>query len=170
MIIWSTHKLERALARGELTPWGKVKYLVLPAVISALFGSAYVITPRYGMSPPEFNGLFSLLFGVLTAYLTYRGIRHCLRQNEQIDGKAFFERFAVLSVPPMFRVAAFIVPASIGMMILFAQFPQFPVLRFRGPIAIAALSPPATYAFYWMLGNSIRRFGEMVRMEEPEGS
>jgi hypothetical protein len=170
MIIWSSQKLERAFAQGKLTPWSKVKYLILPAVISSLFGPAYVIKPRYGSRPPGFNMLFSLFFAVLTAYLTYRGIRGCLRQNDQIDGKAFFERFVVLGVPPMFRLAAIIIPLSVGMMIIFAQFPQYPVLRVRGPIAVAALSPLATYAFYAMLRNSIRRFGEMKKTEELEGS
>ena len=170
MIVWSSKKLERALARGEITAWGKVKYLILPAVMSVLFGPFYVIRPLFGERPPALNSFFSFVFAVLAAYLTYWGIKRCFRQNEQIDGKVFFERFVVLVVPPAICVIAIVVPTSVALLMLaVALREQIPFLFRRAPVLIAALGPLGTYALYSMARNSFRRFGELSMMQEPEG-
>jgi len=70
MILWSSEELERALAAGELDSWTKVKYVIVPAVIGSLSTPFYVFRPIYGVRAPAINSLFSLIFAIVSAYLT----------------------------------------------------------------------------------------------------
>ncbi len=59
MILWSSKELERALAGGELDPWTKVKYVIVPAVIGSLSVPSYVFRPIYGERTPGIDSLFT---------------------------------------------------------------------------------------------------------------
>lgn len=170
MILWSSQKLEEALARGELSSWTKVKYLILPAILSSLSWPFYLISPSYGNKPPIFNRLIMLVFSVLTAYITYRGIKSCFQTNEGIDGKLFFERFAVLFVPSFVRI---MVATFLGSILLLAIIghnrERFPFLFQGVSIIFAAFGPIITYALYAMIRNSFQRLGKLLERKIPKG-
>jgi hypothetical protein len=103
MILWSSRKLEHALAGGQLSSWSKVKYLMLPSILGSMSLPFYIVQPRYGA---EESMLVETILSILAAFLTYWGIKQCFHANQQIDDKYFFERFAVLFVPPFVRATA----------------------------------------------------------------
>lgn len=164
MILWSSQKLEEALARGELSSWTKVKYLILPAILSSLNWPFYLISPTYGEKPPVFTRLIMLVFSVLTAYITYRGIKSCFQANEGIDGKLFFERFAVLFVPSFVRIMVATFFGSILLLAIIGLNRERFLFLFQGvSIIFAAFGPIITYALYAMIQGSFKRFGKLQK-------
>ena len=170
MIIWSSRKLEHALAKGELDDWTKVKYLIIPTILATLSGPFYIIRPIYGQKAPALNSLFTFIFAIVMSYLTYWGIRKCFRENCQIDEKMFFERFAVLSFPVLVRLITIFTPVTIILMIILYGFlkNRFPDSLDRASIAASALGPIITYMMYQMLSSSFRRLGDIIRTENPK--
>jgi hypothetical protein len=128
-------------------------------------GPFYVVHPRYGERESLANVAFSSCCSLLIAYLTYRGAKRCFLENQAIDGAAFFERFAVLFVPPMMRLmAAFFL---ISVLIVYGGMSW----RDESPADVAwvsyvtsALGPVVIFAFYSMLGRSFQRLGAIVRV------
>jgi hypothetical protein len=163
MILWSSRELEQALAGGELDAWSKVKYLMVPAVLGSLSVPFYVLRPVYGTRAPALNSLFSLLFAILTAYLVCWGLKRCFIANNKIDGKAFFERVAILVVPILLRIIVVGIFGSLAMLIVIVNLrDRVPALFHRGSILFSAFSLILTYATYVMLVNSIRRLGKLL--------
>ena len=163
MILWSSRTLERELAGGALSSWEKVKYLLLPGVIASLGGAFYVFRPVYGPEQPDLNKAFHVVFAVLTAYVWYRSVKGCWQENERADGEAFFERFAVLSLPPLIRVIVIAFAAAVSILIVTGLLKErAPVLFERAPILIGAIGPVGTYVIYTMVRASIRRHGELL--------
>jgi hypothetical protein len=163
MILWSSRELERALAGGALDAWTKVKYLMVPAVLGSLSVPFYVFRPIYGTRAPALNTLFSLIFVLVTVYIVYRGLKRCFTANNEIDGKAFFERMAILAIPIMIRIIAVSIPASIALLIIVGRFKdQVPMLSRVTPIIFSSFGPIITFATYVMLVNSIRRLGKLL--------
>jgi hypothetical protein len=171
MILWSSKELERALAQGQLDSWTKVKYVIVPAVVGSLSVPFYVFRPLYGERAPAINSLFSLIFAIVTAYLSYWGIKRCFVANREIDGEAFFERIAVLLLPILVRIVTVAVLVSIALLIVLGKLrDRAPVLFHRSGIAFSAFTPIIAYVQYVMLTNSIRRFGRLVKAKESAGS
>ena len=171
MILYSSRKLEKALADGKLETWAKVKYLIIPVVLGSPAGPFYVIWPRYGTRVPTLDSFVSMLCSFLIAYIAYRGIKRCFNINQNIDSKAFFERFAVLFIPPLIRVIVIGTPLS--MVIIFgasALRERFPILLKQASLISALLGPVITYAMYSMLWNSFQRLGKLIKKEEFNGS
>ncbi len=171
MILWSSKELEQALAGGELDSWTKVKYIIVPAVIGSLSTPFYVFRPIYGKEAPAINTLFSLIFAIAAAYLSYWGVKRCFIANREIDGKAFFERTAVLALPIFVRIMVVVLLVSVALLIVIGNLKdRVPVLFQRSGIIFSAFTPIITFAAYVMLTNSIRRFGRLVRAKESAGS
>lgn len=172
MILLPARKIEAALAAGTLDPWAKVKYLILPAVLGSLTGPFFIIRPLYGERRPQLDSLGLFVCSILTAYLTYWGIKRCFRTNRSIDGKAFFERFAVLLVPVMIKVMLAIIPLGLavvfGAIALQTQAPYN--LKPAFSIFSSALGPLTTFAIYVLLNNSFVRLGNIIGRGEPDGS
>ena len=163
MILWSSTRLEQALASGQLDSWTKVKYLIVPAIVGSFAVPFYVFHPVYGQKAPALNALFSLIFGIVTAYLYYWGIKRCFIANSSIDGEAFFERLIVLGVPVLLRIIAVVAPLTIVLLIILGNIKdRFPMVWYRAGILFSAFAPITTFATYVMLTNSIRRFGRFV--------
>ncbi len=170
MILWSSRRLEQALARGQLDSWTKVKYVIVPAVIGSLFLPSYALRPHYGERTPAINFLFSLIFAIVNAYLSYWGLKRCFLANRDIDGQAFFERTAVLGVPIFIRIITAVIPGSIALLIVIGSLKdRVPMLFHRAGIVFAALTPIITFVTYLMLTNSIRRFGRLIKLKESVG-
>ncbi len=160
MILWSSRKLEEALAKGWLSGWTKVKYLIIPAVITALWGPFFLLEPRYGQRPSAINLPFQLIFSILSAFITYWGIKKCFTINSNADGKDFFERLAVLTLPVLIRIMVYSVAFFIlGAVIL--KIMEWELFTFEiAPSIFSALNPIFTFILYSMLINSFRRFGQ----------
>jgi len=171
MIIWSSRKLEGSLARGELSNWTKVKYLIIPAVWGSLSGPVFFLQPTYGQRQPQHHFGFWLLLALLGALLAYRGVKKCFHANESIDNRAFFERFAVLTVPVIVRLTVIMLPVSLLLLGMIGMMKElYPVLYQNTSFVFGTVAPVLTYVFYSLLYHSFVRFGELIREEEPEGS
>ena len=164
MIILSSRKLEKAIASNKLSQWNKVKYLILPAVLGAFSGPQYIIQPYFGERIPAFDGLVQSIAAILSAYFTYRGIKMCFQENEQIDGKMFFERFALLGVPPFFRAMVIFLPISIILWNVVRIYQaQVPFLYNHFVIVSSVFGPAITYSIFYMTKNSFSRLGQLIR-------
>ena len=170
MILWSSEKLEQAFAAGELDSWTKVKYMMVPVMVGHLYTPFYVVRPVYGERAPAINYLFSFFFAMVALYLTYWGLKRCFIANREIDGKAFFERIAVLAVPIFFRIVAATILASLLLgFVVGVLVDWIPAVTHWVPILFSAFTPILAYATYVMLTNSIRRFGTLLKAGATNG-
>jgi hypothetical protein len=167
MICISSKKLEHVLAERKLDSWAKVKYLILPSVFAVLFsGPYYVIRPYYGDRSPgmNINDIVLLLCGIISAYLTYRGIKQCFQSNQEIDGKAFFERFTILFVPPFIQIMVLSILLCLSILIPAGIFrKEIPFLYKYSTIFTAILCPVVIYILYLLIRNSFIRFGKLIK-------
>jgi len=165
MRLWSSSKLERELARGQLSEWEKTKYLLLPLILGSLAGGPiYLITPRYGPTRPTLGSVGMLCGGVLMALVTYYGIRMGYRANQKIDGEHFIERYTVLSVPIFIKFVVGFIPAMIGMMIVArALGTALPFVKQNLSFILQLVFPLVYLWFYSLVAASIRNFGLQLR-------
>ena len=164
MVLLSSRKLEQVLADGKIETWSKVKYLILPAVLGSLVVPFHIISPWYGPKEPALNIFVSVPCNILTAYLTFWGIKRAFLENLKIDGAAFFERFAMLCVPPMIRVMA--VTLLLSLVVTFSRIPvpeEGSLVFTRASIFFSVLGPILTFAVYSMVRRSFQRLGELIR-------
>lgn len=170
MILLSSRKLERVLGGGKLDAGEKLKYLMFPTVLGAVLGSVlFTVRPHYGQRIPTLTKDAYVVCGFLSAYLVYRGIKRCFETNRAIDSKAFFERFAVLLVPPMLQVG--IASVVLSLVVGFGAFAlreRVPHVFDRALIASAAFGPLAVFVMYSLLNRSFRRLGKIVDAGESE--
>jgi len=160
LIIFSSRTLEIAISEGQLVNRTKVNYLILPMVLSSLSGPFFVFRPTYGEPPPELlHKLLSMVCSILAAYLTYRGIIQCYFTNKQFDGMEFFERFAILFVPPLMKMVVITVPPSF---LLFTMVNKYELLSHVLPSMFVILGPLVVFIFYRMLNNSFYRLGCII--------
>jgi hypothetical protein len=171
MILWSSRKLEHALAVGQLDPWTKVKYLLVPVVMGIFSGPFYILRPVYGQKPPPIYSLVSFICAVLSAFIAYWGIKICFSINNKIDGNRFFERLAVLTVPVLIKVAVFFFSFSLIFVVVFSSLKDRVSSLFQWTyIIISALNPIVTYTMYSMIRNSFERFGRLVERMHSQPS
>jgi amino acid transporter len=169
MIWMSSKKLECALAEKKLDSWAKVKYLILPAVIGALAGPAYIIRPYYGYRMPSAHMLAFTLCGVIAMFIVYRGIKQCFYANKNIDDKDFFERFVILGVPPLFKVAILSILLFFLIFIPISKLrEEIPFLHKHSYIFTSLLSPILSYILYFFIRNSFIRLGELMKRKNKE--
>ena len=165
MRLWSSEILEIELARGQLSEREKVKYLLLPILFVAFIGGPITwIAPRYGLRPPRSDILVALLNSLLMVAVTIYGIRKAYRANQQIDGRNFIERYAILVLPVNVRFAAMLAPILVAVLVALrlldarisgGMAPLYPFYRLVFPLA--------TLGFYQMLVRSFSRFGRHLR-------
>ena len=158
MRLWYSRLLEHELAEGRLSEWEKTKYFLFPLMLSAfLSGPIWMITPNYGPIPPVTERFFTLLGGLITAAITYIGIKMGYRSNQRIDGKNFIERYAILSVPIFIR---FIVIAT-TLMIIILIFLRHSMRDSVSPFLHVII--PLAYLYYFhLVALSIDRFGDCI--------
>ncbi len=168
MFFLSSKELEYVLAEKKLDSWEKVKYLILPIVLGALFSKPFfLIQPHYGMRMPYIDMLVFVICGILSAFLTYSGIKKCFYTNKITDDKAFFERFAILSVPPLFKIVAISIVLSLGILVAASKLrEEIPFLFKHVSIFISLLGPITTYIFYILIDNSLFRLRELIKDKE----
>ena len=163
MIILSSRKLEQTLANNSLSEWGKVKYIILPALIVSLFPPPYFLRPSHGQYPPMLNSLIGLLFVIINVVITYNGIKKCFGTNQKTDGENFFERFFILSIPVFIKFILIFFILSIGLVIGMQSLKEsFPILYKRYPIIFSLSLPFITWLYYHLLSDSIRRLGALM--------
>ena len=170
-MIWiSSRKLEYALAEEKLNSWAKVKYLILPAILGVLSGGPfYIIRPHYGVRIPNIDMLALVIYGIISAFLAYSGIKECFYTNKSFDDKDFFERFIILSVPPLFQVAALTIILTLTFAIAISKLrEEIPFLFKHASMFSSLLGPVVTYIYYLLIRNSIIRFGELIEEKNQE--
>ena len=171
MIILSSRKLEQALASNGLSPWDKVKYIILPVVVMGLFPAFYIFRPIYGKYPPILNSLIGIIFMIISAFLTYKGIKKCFKTNQNADAKNFFERFTILSVPVCMKFILVLFPLTVALVFIMIPLKDsFPEFYKRFPIIFTASSPFLTWIYYHLLTCSIKRHGELVHTDKRKNS
>ena len=165
MIIFSSKKLEKAIAENKLESWGKAKYIIVPAVISALIGGTlYLISPLYGERAPMLNTSLQILFNILLALVTYCGIKKCFQTNKDMDEENFLERFVILSLPIFIKFALVLTPILIIYYVIVGTIREsHPELFKRAPILVYGSIPIACYLYYSFLNRSFTRLGTLIK-------
>ena len=167
MILWSSRKLEKALAEERFSEWEKAKYYLWPAIWGALAGGPmFLLRPYYG-SKPNHHGIFILVGCMLMALVTYYGIRLGYRENQNIDGKSFIERYTILSLPVVVRFVVWLIPVMVVFLFVFAGLTRSApeVRKLTGPI-LRFVFPVITFWLYCQIARSVRRFGDHLKLKE----
>ena len=167
MIIFSSRKLEQAIAQDSLPNWEKAKYAILPAIISMLLiGPTYIVRPLYGAKPPFLNSIITFLFNVVAAFIIFYGIRKCFRTNEETDRKEFLARYAILSVPVLIKFLLIFIPITFVLIIIIDAMSGTNQETFKGfPVSISILSTLLVYLYYCLLNRSFARLRELIHQD-----
>jgi len=169
MILFSSRKLEKALAEGNLSNWVKTKYIIVPAVIMSLFSLPYIFQPIYGERIPLLNSFFNFIFVITGAFITYFGIKKCFQTNETFDRRNFFKRFFVLSVPVLMKLIIIVFPLTIIAGICAYRLRVIhPTIYKRFPIALSLLGPVITYIYYRLINASLIRLTNLIKGKDGD--
>ena len=163
MILFSSTKLEGALAANTLTSWDKAKYIIVIIILYSFSGPIYVITPSFGQKPPLWNSLISFISTSLVILFTYFGAKKCYSTNKAADDADFVGRFAALFVPLTFKFLAFMLPLFI--VAAFFAFSASSEKEVRTTIFAYFLHAGAaigTYLFYIFMNRSFKRLGKLI--------
>jgi hypothetical protein len=164
MILFSSTKLEKALADNKITNWQKAKYIIIPAVVFAPIASIVnFVSPRFNERPPGIHFLIELLFTIITMVITYFGIRYCFKINEIIDRQDFIMRFSILLLPVTFKVIFIFLPLSLivtGIIDYIAK--QHLNLLNKFFLIFLALMPIVTLIYFSLLVRSFRRLDALL--------
>lgn len=162
-MILKSKKVEYALANNKFSEWEKVKYLLLPMVVTALFGGpAYILKPRYGNIPSTADSMASIIGAAIVAAVTYWGLRRLYQTNGKIDGKEFILRYTILSLPvsikfiliftPCFAILIFSLP-------VIADLLNDPSIKHQGMLYFHIAIPLLVTWYFNLLNKSFKRFG-----------
>ncbi len=163
MILFSSNKLEHALAAGSLSSWDKAKYLIFIILLYSFSGPIYVLTPSFGPKPPMWHSLLSLVSTTLVIGLTYVGAKKCYLTNKATDDIDFSGRFAALFVPMTFKFIAAMLPIMvIGAIIAFSTSSDKELRMNVFVYFLYSMIPIGTYLFYNFLNRSFKRLGILI--------
>lgn len=135
--------------------------------VGALGRSAWILGPRYAGDPPAKLGLISVACYVLAAELVYRGIQRCYRTNCHIDGRSFFERCVLLTLPPSVVTVCTLLAMTLAVLVVaLGTLRDDPHVQESYPGVLYAFGPLGVAAFYWLANHSFIRFGKLLQAEE----
>ena len=166
MILFSSHRLERALVENSLSSWEKAKYIILIIIFYSCSGPFYVITPSFGPRPPVGNSLVNFVSIILTIIFTFFGAKKCFLTNKAKDDANFIERFAVLSIPvaiKVFTISAIIIFIGSFLIDKCESFPCYNSITY----IVDLMSPVITYIYYLLLNNSFKRLAILAKERIP---
>lgn len=157
MIIFSPKKIEDALRAGSFTSWEKSKYIILTAVVTSFGEPFYLIAPAI-IKQANITGteiLVRLLVTLIGLIITYFGVKHCYKIND--DSDKFIERFICLRVSWTANFALTLGPINLA--ILYIARKHLDTAIFHG---VSAFIGPVTIAlFYWALSGSFKRLSQV---------
>ena len=168
MILFSQNKVETKLAHNEFSEWEKVKYFLVPPIVTALMGGPiFLVRPRYGVSSPWQNSVSILLGGVILVWIIYCSVKRIFKTNERTDGKDFITRFTILSVPVFMRYFLIFTPLCLVGIIVFAALTRnAQELRVYFSIVVNVVVLIITALYYASVNKSFKRFGERIGARE----
>jgi len=163
MIVFSSIKLEQALAASSLPSWEKAKYIIFIIILYSLSGPLYVLTPSFGAKPPIWHSLTSLVSTILVILFTYFGAKKCYQTNKGIDDTDFVGRFAALYMPMTFKLIAIMLLAMVlAALIIYSSAFDKGTRKNSFVYFIDITGPVSTYLFYIYLNRSFRRLGILI--------
>lgn len=170
MIIFSSRKLESALAEKRLTSWQKAKYIIVPAVFFILIGGPlYVLRPIYGTRQPLFLTICWCISSILSALLTYRGIKMCFHANEAGDGKDFLARLAILTLPVAAKYTVLFIPFTLCLLIILRMMSKiYPWVKEQPVLVFYGVIPLAVYVYYVLIRRSFNRFAALLERKDTD--
>ncbi|MEQ9343757.1 MAG: hypothetical protein RIN53_11895 [Gammaproteobacteria bacterium] len=116
--IVNAEALANELHAGTLSEFRAIKHFVVAAIVGG-FVFYYPIGIEYAGSQIGIFGnlLESLLFFMIFGVISYFGIWLCFQANSKGDGKDFFLRMSVLTLPVMIRVWIVAILAGVPVLI-----------------------------------------------------
>ncbi|MCB8932551.1 MAG: hypothetical protein M9921_06960 [Fimbriimonadaceae bacterium] len=164
MILFSSRKLESVLANGELGPWDKARYAIIPSVLGALGGLSYLVRPAFGQHTPAEVALVGSTCQVLAAILAYHGFKRCFETNQSFGGESFLERFTILLLPPLLITGIIGISLSLTVIGIAATLRQgVPEAGVWAGGTVAVMNPLFVWVLYRMLDCSFERLGTRLR-------
>ena len=167
MILFSSLKLEKAIAEGEITGWQKAKYIIIPAVFMAPFASTtFLISPKFQTRPPGFHTLIQFVCTIGTMVITYYGIKFCFKANNKIDNHNFIERFCILLLPVTLQLILIFFPLTLLITgINYAIYRHQQDILTKYSIMYVIFGPIYTVIYYSLLLRSFRRLGKLLEKD-----
>jgi hypothetical protein len=164
MIFFSSKKLEAKLAHNQLSDWEKVKYMLIPSMLSSLLsGPIFFVRPYYGPHHSTLQAIGSLAGGILVAIAIYWGIKRNYQTNEKIDGKNFIVRWVILSFPVFNKFLVGFLPGTLIFLIVSAAATRnSPEVRKYIPTLLTMVFPALLVWMYCLIDASFKRFGKLI--------
>jgi len=155
-MIFTSRKLEAALASGEVSGWDAARYYFVPMILGSVIATpCWLLRPRFSFHPKSVVILTQYGLQILSAVLVYRGIKKCFRTNHQIDGQDFISRMVILCFPVFIKVVVLSIVVSLTLLQLAMRL----VPAVHPQIFAAALGPLMTFVTFSWINRSLNRFG-----------
>lgn len=167
----SSKKLEAELAAGQLSDWGKTRYLVLQSIVTwALATPIWVVSPHSGHAATGEETLFGLATAIIAILIVIQGVKKCFATNQQIDRDHFIERVVVLMWPIMIRLMIVMLPLTLA-----AAWTTMALLKkksshamFYANAVFDAIALATTWLFFILLNRSLARFGRLFHAKQVD--
>lgn len=160
-ILLNSRKLEKQLANAEISEWGKVKYLLVPMVVSILLGGpGFILRPRYGLQASLPDSIANLFGSMMISLVMYLGTKFVYKTNKNIDGKEFVTRYVILSFPITLKFILVGLPMFFIFLMGLACFTaEKTELRNYGLFFLNIIFPIFMSLYFLHLNKSFKRFG-----------
>jgi hypothetical protein len=155
MILFSSKKLEKALAEDSLDEREKAKYMIYPNMLYA-FATPFFLAQTVSDHPNEYY--FNFIFTLISVLIFYLVFRTCYRINGNSMNKNFIENIVVLSVPAWMKV--FVIFASLSIYFLIRSN-GLPFLKDNLSFFMSSLGFFATLTFSILIIRSFRNFEKL---------
>ncbi|NQU10401.1 hypothetical protein HQ590_06410 [bacterium] len=163
-MIFTSRKLERALAEGRIAGWEAARYYFVPTIIAAVMAMpCWLLRPRYSIHPKPVVILVQFLLQVLAGVLVYHGVKKCFRTNHQIDSRDFISRIVILGFPVFIKVIGLALVASLALVHVGMRF----LPRVHPQILGATLWPLMIFVTFALINESLKRFGAEKEKSQP---
>jgi len=162
-MIFTSRKLEKALAKGEVTGWNAAQYYFVPMIIhSVLTTPIWLTRPRYYIYPTP--AIHVTIYGlqILAGVLVYCGIKKCFKSNDQIDSRDFISRMVILGFPVLIKVTVLTYIASLILLIF--------IVSRLSEVFVTALYPLMTYVSFKLINDSLIRLGNEIQDSQQSNS
>jgi len=150
MRYWNVQAAAKDLAAGDISEWGKAKYLIFGSVLSIILTTLPFWIFGYTINTPTMIGY------VISIAVVIIGFIRLYRINETIDSSGFIERYVIFALPAAIKVTTLYWVAYFSLIISFtvAGYANSPVW-----LLIGVISSPIYYvAFFWVMSHGFKAY------------
>jgi len=150
MRYWNVTAAATDLASGQISEWGKAKYLIAGSIFSIMAMAVPLWMFKYTITTTTMVGY------VISLFIVIGGFIRLFKMNANIDANNFIERYVIFAFPTAIKVTTLFWLVSFAFIISLTAlgYANSPLWQYFG-----LLSTPLYYvAFFWVMGHGFNAY------------